>query len=145
MLAMVAAQQAAAATAMPAIGTYLEPWYTARETYHWAFPAASGSEGSEGSEGGSCGGAALLFADVDGDGRDDCIRAGCGSEGDGWVVALSNGVDGWENASVWWKDGHRSSASAERFAADMDGDGKADAAVCALHLGLRPVLTAHGA
>ena len=94
-LAPFLASASTAAAAMPAIGTYVEPWYTAREAYHWTFapaadtaatatdhvhaggllPPASGESGG----GDSCAGAALLFADVNGDGRDDNIRAGCGS------------------------------------------------------------------
>ena len=101
---------------MPAIGTFIEPWCkctgnpfynvinrgvsenlmcdsviidTAREAYHWALSSES-SEDSEDSEGNdSCAGAALLFADVNGDGLDDSIRAGCGSDGDGWFVGAS--------------------------------------------------------
>ena len=128
-LAVLSASTSLAAATMPAIGTYLEPWYTAREAYHWTFPAAGGGEPLEGhaADADSCAGATLLFADVDGDGRDDNIRAGCGSAGDGWVVALSNGANGWENASLWWSDGQGHDPTAERFVADLDGDGKADA------------------
>ena len=59
---------------MPAVGTFLEPWYTARGTYKW----------NHGDEMGAAGAAAdhcpdtspLLFGDVTGNGRDDLIRTG---------------------------------------------------------------------
>ncbi len=69
----------------------------------------------------------MLFGDVNGDGSDDLVRVGCGTAGDGWVVALSNGTDGWNTGKVWWHDGQP--PSAERFVADLDRDGRSDAAV----------------
>mmetsp|Transcript_25406 Transcript_25406/g.72350 ORF Transcript_25406/g.72350 Transcript_25406/m.72350 type:complete len:740 (-) Transcript_25406:329-2548(-) len=99
------------------MGTFLEPWYTARAAYHWSFPSDPSCLGDN---------VQLLFGDVNGDLRDDLIRAGCGS-GDGWRVSLSNGVNAWEQNSTWWHDG--ALASSERFISDLNGDGKADAAV----------------
>ena len=74
------------ASTMPAIGTWLEPWYTARYNYHWTLAPEPACEGEH---------VRVLFGDVDGDGRDDLLRAGCGDAGDGWVVAVSNGASGW--------------------------------------------------
>jgi hypothetical protein len=106
------------ASAMPAIGTWLEPWYTARYNYHWTFAPEPACEGEH---------VRVLFGDVDGDGRDDLLRAGCGDAGDGWVVAVSNGASGWGAGRSWWYDGQPHGA--ERFVADLNGDGMADAAV----------------
>lgn len=102
----------------PVIGTWMEPWYTAREAYHWTFAPEPTCDRET---------AQVLFADVNGDGSDDLVRAGCGTAGDGWVVAISNGADGWGKGTVWWHDGQP--ASAERFVGDLDRDGQADAAV----------------
>jgi hypothetical protein len=102
----------------PAIGTWMEPWYTAREAYHWTFAPEPTCDGEA---------VRVLFGDVNGDGSDDLVRAGCGTAGDGWVVALSNHKDGWGTSRVWWHDGQPQSA--ERFVADLDNDGVSDAAV----------------
>ena len=56
---VVASATVLASATMPVVGTYLEPWYTARERYHWQFSAAPGCSGS---------GVQLLFGDVNGDG-----------------------------------------------------------------------------
>ena len=34
-------------SAMPAIGTWLEPWYTARYNYHWSFAPEPACEGEQ--------------------------------------------------------------------------------------------------
>ena len=66
--------------------------------------------------------------DYNQDGRDDLLRAGCGASGDGWVISTSNGEDGWGEGGLWWRDGAQAEG-AERFVADLDGDGRADAVV----------------
>ena len=116
---------------MPVIGTYLEPWYTTRSQYHWSIAPAPHS----------CAGGTLLFADVDGDGDDDLLRAGCGPAGGGWAVSLSNGVDGWGNSTVWWQDG--GPVDADRFAEDLDGDGAADAAMWSATSGWHAAFSDH--
>ena len=94
-LGLAAAAAPLAAATAPAIGTFLEPWYTARAPYHWAFPAevlhsssrTSSTASMRSTSASDCARAVLLFADVNGDGLDDNIRAGCGRAGDGWVVS----------------------------------------------------------
>jgi hypothetical protein len=83
----------------PVVGTFFYAWWTARATYKWSFETTSlASERTS-----------LLFGDVDGDGSDDLVQ----TVDDRWFVSLSNGVDGWGNASLWWRD--QQHAEAERF------------------------------
>ena len=141
-------------TGMPAVGTFFEPWYTARGTYKWSFPTSSEHGGDDTAGTGAAPGvqvqgdgcpasSPLLFGDVTGDGRDDLIQTRCGTAGDGWRVSFSNGVSSWGNVSkLWWRDGHSSSPSSEmteRLVADLNGDGAADAAVWTLADGWTPV------
>eukprot|EP01047_Picozoa_sp_COSAG01_P037802 COSAG01_NODE_3027_length_6704_cov_2.846026_12_plen_185_part_00 len=94
-----------ASAAKPVVGTYLEPWYTARERYHWPFAPVGGCSGPD---------VQLLFGDVNCDGYDDLLRAGCGAAADEWVVSLSKGfAGGWAAGRLWWRDG--APASAERY------------------------------
>ena len=81
-----------------------DAWWTRRGTYKWSFPAVTVTQQSP-----SARAPALLFGDVDGDGRDDLIQAGAS----GWFVSASNGVDGWGNATLRWRD--EQPADAERF------------------------------
>ena len=80
-----------------------DAWWTQRGTYKWSFPAVTDEQSA------SARAPALLFGDVDGDGRDDLIQAGAS----GWFVSTSNGVDGWGNATLRWRD--EEPADAERF------------------------------
>lgn len=97
------------------VGTFLYAWWTARATYKWGYdvvPAEASSSTvvtAAHAEGTSTTTTALIFGDLDGDGRDDLVQ----TVGDQWFVAPSNGVDGWGNASLWWCD--QQPTRAERF------------------------------
>ena len=135
-VAVAAAVAASAQGRMPELGTYLEPWYTNRASYHWTFPPnpAAGTDVRRGGFVAGKGGVSpapavvALFGDADGDGKDDLIWADGGSGA--WTVGLSNGANGWGKPRAWWTDaGARTggAATAEHFVADLNGDGLADA------------------
>jgi hypothetical protein len=81
------------------VGTFLYAWWTARGAYKWSFESPTTASTHT----------TLLFGDADGDGSDDLVQ----TVGDHWYVSLSNGVDGWSNASLWWRD--QQPAGSERF------------------------------
>ena len=100
---IIAALRAWAFTAaMPQLGTFLHPNLSVRGSYHWTFPNTNMS----------CTNARILFGDVNRDGKDDLIRAGCGKAGNTWAVSLSTGISGWKDATAW-SDGSLPTAYAE--------------------------------
>lgn len=109
---------------MPTLGTLAEPWYTARATYSWRLPVrACGLPGIAETAAPDAAGPTLLFGDVNADGRDDAVSV-CPAKGEWAVAQASDGA--WGPAwTVWWRDGLASTA--ERYVADVDGDGRADA------------------
>lgn len=114
----------AVVSSQPEMGTYLEPWYTARSSYRWTVPALPAAAAAAVRTGPAAATAPdAIFADVNGDGKDDLLLIAEGS----WFAALSDGTSSWRPTAVWWED-TISNLDAERFAADLDGDGAADAA-----------------
>ena len=84
-------------------------------SYSWSFePIATDSEDTNGTT-------SVMFADFNADGQDDLVQI---SKSGNWTVSLSNGVDGWGPLIPWWTE---KDAKCERFTADLDGDGTADA------------------
>eukprot|EP00039_Didymoeca_costata_P033454 m.42417 g.42417 ORF g.42417 m.42417 type:complete len:741 (-) comp9880_c0_seq2:143-2365(-) len=96
-----------------AIGTFLEPWYTNRMTYHWnVFNATQTRKTKE----------SLLFGDVDGDGKDDAIIIAAPNTS----VFLSDGKGQFDYDYTFDKESEECGNTTALTMADMTGNGLQD-------------------